>query len=235
MQDCFAQYTATKNCAAYDLFEKNLFWVVGEFNIEYVDELPFWSEKITTEIWISEVSKLKIYTDFKLYHDGKIFAKGNACWFILDTETKRPVKTDFISEVFDINDEFVLGEHTKFNLGEFGEKVGEIAHTINVSDLDFNGHVNNKSYVNIAECTATKEFRATHTLEKLNIRFVREAFLNEVLICSAYKCETENTYVHKIERDGVSVCEIKTLWNEKVNNDKIKDYDLKIKKTLAKI
>ena len=39
---------------------------------------------------LSEISKLKIYTDFKIYHDDKVFAKGNTCWFLLDTDSKRP-------------------------------------------------------------------------------------------------------------------------------------------------
>ena len=55
MQDAFARYCATKKVAAYDLFPQNLFWVVGEFNIEFCSQLPFWSEEITTEVWISEI------------------------------------------------------------------------------------------------------------------------------------------------------------------------------------
>ena len=75
LQDAFARFTATKNMAAYDMFPKNIYWVVGEFNIDFSDKLPFWSEEITVEIWVSELSKLKIYTDFNISSNGNLFAK----------------------------------------------------------------------------------------------------------------------------------------------------------------
>ena len=234
IQDAFARYTATKGAAAYDLFAKNLYWVVGEFNIEFVDTLPFWSEEIKVEIWISELSKLKIYTDYNIYYSNKVFAKGNACWFLIDSNSKRPAKTDFIKEKFEICPEFTLGEHKKFALSEITEKISEIEHKMNLSDLDFNNHVNNKSYINIAEMTAPYEYKKTHTLKQLNIRFNRETFLNDVLTCSLYKTTIPNLYAHKLEKDGVSVCEILTKWQEGINSENIVEYDMAVKRELNK-
>ena len=54
LQDAFARYTATKKMAAYDLFATNQIWIVTEFNIDFVEELPSWSEEIAVNIWISE-------------------------------------------------------------------------------------------------------------------------------------------------------------------------------------
>ena len=229
LQDAFARYCATKKMAAYDLFPKHLYWIVSEFNVEFEENLPFWSEDIKTEIWISEITKLKIYTDFKLYYKDKVFAKGNGCWFILDQDTKRPAKTDIIAEHFEICDELTLGEHKKFSLTAETEKVSEITHKNNLSDLDFNNHVNNKSYINIAEATATDEFKKTHSLRNLNIKFNRESFLGDELKCTTYKTDIPNTYVHKINKDGESVCEIQTSWAEKQVSTDILNYDLAVK------
>lgn len=229
LQDAFARYTATKRMAAYDLFSKNLYWVVGEFNIDFIDKLPFWSEEIKVEIWISEVSKLKIYTDYNIYYKNKVFAKGNACWFLIDSNSKRPVKTDDVKTKFEICNELVLGEHKKFTFPEIKEKVSAIEHKMNLSDLDFNNHVNNKSYINIAEMTAPFEYKKTHVLRELKIRFSHETFLNDVLTCYLYKTDTPNVYAHKLEKDGVSVCEILTKWEEGTNNQKITDYELDVK------
>ena len=102
LQDAFARYTATKKMAAYDLFATNQIWIVTEFNIDFVEDLPFWSEEIEISIWISEITKLKVYTDYELKHKGKTFAKGNALWFVIDRETKRPAKTDIVAERFEI-------------------------------------------------------------------------------------------------------------------------------------
>lgn len=229
LQDAFARFCATKKMAAYDLFATNQYWIVTEFNIDFTDELPFWSEEIEINIWISEITKLKIYTDYELKYKGKTFAKGNALWFIIDKESKRPAKTDVVAERFKICNELVLGEHKKFVLPTAKEKVGEIKHVNNLSDLDFNKHVNNKSYINLAEMTANEEFRKNHTLKSLNIRFNKETFLGDTLICSTHSTEFSNIYTHVVEKDGVSVCDISTCWEEKHSKNNIVDYKLDVK------
>ena len=229
MQDCFARYCATKKLAAYDLFKKNLYWIISEFNVEFVDDLPFWSEEITAEIWFSEVTKLKIYTDFVIKYNDKVFAKGNICWFILDQITKRPAKTDIITTGCQVINELTIGEHKKFVLGEKGEKVSDIVHKTNVSDLDFNIHVNNKSYIVIAEMTLSNDFKKTHDLKNINIKYNRETFLGDTLVCNTYKSDKTDSFIHIIEKDGVSVCDITTEWKEKPQKENICDYKLKVK------
>ena len=229
LQDAFARYCATKKMAAYDLFATNQYWIVTEFNIDFTDEMPFWSEEIEINIWISEITKLKIYTDYELKYKGKTFAKGNALWFIIDKESKRPAKTDVVAERFNICNELVLGEHKKFVLPTAKEKVSEIKHINNLSDLDFNKHVNNKSYINLAEMTANEEFRKNHALKSLNIRFNKETFLGDTLICSTHSTESPNIYTHVVEKDGVSVCDISTSWEEKHSKNNIVDYQLDVK------
>ena len=229
IQDAFARYTATKRMAAYDMFPKNLYWVVADFNIDFVDLLPFWSEEINVEIWFSEISKLKIYTDFRVYYRDKVFAQGNALWFLLDSQTKRPAKTDEFLDRIEIREELTIGEHKKLILPETVEKVTSLTHTTNLSDIDFNKHVNNKSYINIAEMTSDVEFLKSHTVKSLNIKFCKESFLGDTLTCTAYKTEQDNYFVHKIEKDGILVCEIGSQWINGRNNDKIIDYETELK------
>lgn len=229
LQDAFARYCATRKMAAYDLFATNQYWIVTEFNIDFINDLPFWSEEIEINIWISEITKLKIYTDYEITYQNKPFAKGNALWFIIDKESKRPARTDVAAERFCICDELAIGEHKKFVLPEVKEKVSEITHTNNLSDIDFNKHVNNKSYLNLAEMTASDEFRKTHTLKSLNIRFNKETFLGDTLTCSTYMTDIENTYTHIVEKDGVSVCDISTSWIDRKAKDDIVSYDLMVK------
>lgn len=215
LQDAFARYTATKRMAAYDLFATNQYWVVAGFNIAFVEDLPFWSEEIGINIWISEVSKLKIYTDYELTYKNKIFAKGNALWFIIDKNTKKPIKANIVSERFEICNQLTLGEHKKFDIPECVEKFIEITHQNNLSDLDFNNHVNNKSYINLADMSLPNEYKDSHILKQLNIKFNKETFLGDILKCTTYKTDNSNVFNHIIEKDGESVCDISTVWEEK--------------------
>ena len=229
LQDAFARYCATKKLAAYDLFEPNWYWIVTEYNINFVDNLPFWSEEIEVSIWVSEISKIKIYTDYKIKYKDKTFAEGNALYFIIDRKTKRPVKTDIVAERFDVVDELVLGKHKKFTLPTVTEKVKEIKHTNNLSDLDFNNHVNNKSYINLAEMTASEQFKGKYNMKSLSIRFNKETFLGDTLTCTTYKSENDNQYTHIVEKDGVSVCDIITNWDKRTPRKSIVDYNMDVK------
>ena len=232
LQDAFARYTATKKMAAYDLFSKNQYWVVAEINMDFIEPLPFWSEEIGINVWFSEISKLKIYIDYELTYKNKPFAKGNALWFLISRESLRPVKADEVAEKFEVCSELVLGEHKKFVLPQATEVYTKIEHINNLSDIDFNNHVNNKSYINIAEMTAPEEFRKTHRLKNLHIRFNKETFLGDLLTCTTNKTEKPNQFTHIIEKDGISVCDILTTWeeiNERNVNDNIVDYNLDIK------
>lgn len=229
IQDTFARYCGAKRVAAYDLFKENLIWVVGEFNIEFVDKMPFWSEEFGVNIWISEITKLKIYADYELCYKDKVFAKGNSCWFLLDDKTKRPVRTDIVTDRFEICEELAIGEHKKFKLKDTVQLVSEIKHKNNFSDIDFNDHVNNKSYLNIAEATASKEFKQSHVLKALNIRFNKESFLGDVLDCTTYNTDEENIYVHRITKEDENICDIQTEWNNReMSEETIVKYDLEL-------
>ena len=229
-QDCFARFLTTKNLAAFHVIKQNLYWVVSEFNIEFLGDLPFWSEEISVEIWISELSKLKIYADFKLSYKGEIFAKGNSCWYILDTDTKRPVSTDRIKDKIGVVSEFALGEHKKTGIENCFEKLNEISHTINISDIDFNNHVNNKSYINLAEASFDEDYRCTHSIKNMHVKFVKESFLKDNLTCSLYKTGSPDYFVNKITKDGSDILYMTTQWNKITAQKTINDIDLSLTK-----
>lgn len=229
-QDSFARYLTTKNLAAFHIIQDNLYWVISDFNIDFSDDLPFWSEKINVEIWLSEITKLKIYSDFTLSYKGKIFAKGNSCWYILDSNTRRPVSTDLIKGKVDLISEFAICEHKKMTAEKSLEKLNEITHTINISDIDFNKHVNNKSYINLAESTFDDDYKKTHHIKNMHVKFIKESFLKDTLICSLYKTETPDLFVNKITKNNEEIFYMSAKWAENSINKSINDIDLELMK-----
>jgi hypothetical protein len=53
--------------------------------------------------------------------------------------------------------------------------------------------------------------------------------LDDVLTCSLYKTSISDIFVHKLEKDGISVCEIYTKWEYEISEQSIVDYDLSVK------
>ena len=92
-EDAFARFLGSKFLAAFDIRAQGLYWVISEIDMKIDGELPPWSESFDVELWISEKSRIKIYCDFAMSYGGKIFARGNCCWIVLDKNRKRPTDT----------------------------------------------------------------------------------------------------------------------------------------------
>ena len=229
LQDTFARYCATRGMAAYDLKQKGQYWVISELNMHVLAPLPFWSEEIKVELWFSEISKLKVYADFKLYYNDQVVAKGETLWLILDAQTKRLVRADEMAAKFIVCEEKVFGTRIKMALASPTEEVSAMTHVVNLSYIDFNNHVNNKSYLHIAAMSLPETLRQTHTLQTVQVRFNKETFLGDVLSCHVFKTDTPNQYVHRIDKDGVLVCDVVTTWQETTPTTPIVDYALKVK------
>lgn len=233
LQDTFARYCATRGMAAYDLKRKGQYWVISELNMKIVAPLPFWSEEIKAELWFSEISRLKVYADFRLYYHDQVVACGDTLWLMLDSTTKRLVKADEMASKFTVHPELVFNSHSKMVLPVPADKVASIMHIVNLSDIDFNNHVNNKSYLHIAAMALPEAFRETHGLKSLQVRFNKETFLGDSLSCQVSKTQQSDCYLHRIDKGGVSVCDVITTWQELTAGIPIVDYGLEVKKEVV--
>ncbi len=214
-QETFAMYCAKNKVAAFDLCSQNIVWVISDLHIAFSDYMPYWSEEFEVEIWISEKSAMRTYADFRIYYKNKEIAKGDSCWYLLDMTTRRPVKSADILSIFGVCDEKVFDKHEKQIYKIEGEKVAEKEHQVTVRDLDFNHHVNNLSYIGLALETAPAELLQKYSVDLYNVKFVQEAYLDEVLVCEIFRLENNITAKISKKSDNSDVCFIKTSFSEK--------------------
>ena len=223
-QDTFARYLTSKYVAAFDVIKQNLIWVITEFDLHFTKERPLWADDIAVEMEFTEISAIRMYVDFRLLDkSGEIFAHGTSCWVIIDSITKRP-----FSGVEMMAHAGIQGNgasKTKIARALSNEKVFYKAeeHQVNVTDLDFNGHMCNRSYVMIAMGTAPIDFIKNSTLQRMHVKFVREAFFGDLLTCNIYKAgDLEGVYWHNfVNKEGKEVCTIYSEWKQ--NEGKAKD------------
>ena len=214
-QDTFARFLTSKQVAAFDVIKKNLIWVITEFDLHFVDERPFWADDIMVEIEFTEISAIRMYVDFRLLNKhGKEFAHGTSSWVIVDSITKRPFAAkEMVSEA---GITASGAGRTKIAGPRSSEKdfYQTHEHQVNVTDLDFNGHMCNRSYVMIAMGTAPIEFIKTRSLSRMHVKFVREAFFGDQLACNIYKsADVAETYWHNfVNTEGKEVCSIYSEW-----------------------
>ena len=200
-EECFAQLCKKHNITGFDLNQIGLMWVIANINLEIKDELPIWDNNINIEIWFSEVKKSRAYLDFKIFHEDRLIAQGDSLWFVLNKKTRKPVPIDKIIAPCGHFEEIIFESHLKRIVHkEKMTKLCENKYTVNFNDLDFNGHVNNVSYVDWAIMNIPEEFIRQHTIKKYSVNFIQECFFNENLNIITYK--SDNTFYFEIVKDN---------------------------------
>lgn len=217
-QETFALYCAANNVAAFDICSKNLVWVISDLRVNFFGEMPFWSENFSVEIWISEKSKMRTYCDFKIFFKNSVIAEGDSCWYLLDMQTRRPVKSDEILSNLKVFDEKIFVQREKQVFDSETEKISEKEHKVTVRDLDFNYHVNNLSYICMLEEAIPASFSQEYNLSSYNIRFLKESHLEDDLVCEVFK-EDNKILSSKIYRknDNADICYLTVNFKEKIN------------------
>ena len=215
-QDCWARYMSYLHMAAFDMVHKNRMWVILEFNAYWEEHSAFWSQDVEVKVWNSEVTGLRLYADFMITKpDGTPVSHGNGCWTLLDTESHRPTA---IGEIGIEKLRLCEGEkHVKNHIPAGQSIISEIEHRVNNINLDFNGHVNNRTYLDIAMQTDTDNRVGGRRLQSLSIRWLHESFLGDTLICRLWQTEHEDRYLHVISKDDKAVAQIYSVLTERTD------------------
>lgn len=214
-QDCFARFLTSKRLAAFDIIKENLIWVISDFEMNFVKERPLWSSEIKVKIRFSEISTVRIYVDYWIC-DGndEPFAQGTSIWAIISTETRRPVAAKGMLENAGILAE---GEPMKSSIvpDVTSKKLfKEVEHTVNVTDLDFNGHVCNRTYLSLSLATQPLEFIKIYSPKYIHIKFARESFFGEMLTCKVSKDDKLSYWYDIVNANGKNICNIYTEWED---------------------
>ena len=214
-QDCFARFLTSRHLAAFDIIKENLIWVISDLELNFVKERPLWSSDIKVEIRFSEISTVRIYVDFRMYNsNNEIFAQGTSIWAIINSVTKRPFAAKDMLEAGGIKAYGKLMNNTMVANEANKTLLKEVEHMVNVTDLDFNGHVCNRTYLSISMATLPLEFIKTYSPRYIHIKFLRESFIGEKLICKVSTNEDLTYWYDIVNAKGKSICSIYSIWED---------------------
>ena len=218
-QDCWARSMACLHLAAFDVVKMNRLWVITEFNARFEKETALWSDDIEVTVWNSEVSALRLYADFRVRRtDGIEVAHGYGCWTLLDTQAHRLAPLEPFLPQIPVLPEITAENHKKRRFPSDGTPLQQIEHRVNPINLDFNGHVNNRTYLSIAMQSADEAFMDQHAIRSLAIHWLKETFLGDTLLCRLTLLpneddETVYRYLNTISRnDGETAAQVYSEW-----------------------
>ena len=117
-QDSFARLMTIHGVAAFDIVKQRRMWVITEVQMDVEPTVSYWSEDFTVEIWVSELSSLRIYCDFRIVRadNEQLIASGTSQWNILNLNTKRLETTDFLADKLTVVPELMTILFTLFFL-----------------------------------------------------------------------------------------------------------------------
>ena len=213
-QDCFARLMTIHNLAAFDIVKQRRMWVITEVQINIQPTVTYWSEDFTVEIWVSELTSLRIYCDFRIVRkdNEQLIAAGTSQWNILNLDTKRLEATDFLADKLTMVPELMTASHKKVRFPKPQSFDMQMDHRATRLDLDFNFHVSNRSYVSIALLTMPDEVLSSQSLSSLTVHWLHETYLDDTLSCRMSRID-DGSYLHTLTNaEGVVVCELMSKW-----------------------
>ena len=170
-------------------------------------------------VWNSEVGALRLYAEFRVHRsDGVEVAHGYGCWTLLDTEAHRLAPMTPFQPQIPVLPEMTSETHKKRRFPTDGTPLQQIEHRVNPINLDFNGHVNNRTYLSIAMQSADEAFMDAHAIRCLTIHWLKETFLGDTLTCRLNLLPNETDepvyrYLHTISRnDAETAAQVYSEW-----------------------
>ena len=224
-QDSFARLMTIHDVAAFDIVKQHRMWVITEVQIDVQPTVTYWSEDFTVELWVSELTSLRIYCDFRIIRadDEQLIASGTSQWNILNLDTKRLETTDFLVDKLTIVPKMMTASHRKVRFSKPQSFDMQMEHRATRLDLDFNFHVSNRSYVSIALLTMPDEVLASQTLTSLVVHWLRETYLDDTITCRMSHIDDGN-YLHKLTNaEGIVVCELMSCWKPQTETNDVSE------------
>jgi acyl-ACP thioesterase len=149
-------------------------WILSRISVE-VDRRPKYCETVTVRTWPRGGEKLFALRDFDI-RDGedKPAVRARSCWLIIDMEKRRPLRPQLMDSL--PQNEGLNALSAAANLKERPSLVKVTERPALYGDVDYNGHVNNVTYVRWIEDTL-----AAGLLEQAGKMRIDINYLNEIL------------------------------------------------------
>ena len=157
----------------------NQVWILSRMSV-LVNRRPVYGETVTVRTWPRGWEKLFALRDYDI-HDaqGNPAVQARSCWLIVDIEKRRPLRPQPIMDAIPLNEgrnalSAALGIEECHSLQKTAER--QALYT----DLDYNGHVNNVSYIRWIEDALDPALLEQSRRMRLDINYLNEVLPGEV-------------------------------------------------------
>ena len=157
----------------------NQVWILSRISVQ-VDRRPKYGETITVRTWPRGGEKLFAIRDYDIRDsEDKAVVSARSCWVIIDMEKRRPLRPQSVMESLPQN-QGLTAHSDASGLEEHGSLVKIAERPALYGDIDYNGHVNNVTYVRWIEDTLERGLLEQAKRMRLDINYLNEILPGEV-------------------------------------------------------
>lgn len=180
-------------------------WVLLDWKLEII-EAPKMGEDLKVDTWIEPLrSPFGTIRSFLGYAGDKLCVKGITKWVLLDLTTGRPTKIpEELIESYTVNEGSAFEGSKIEKIAEPENYTSETEILVRRSDIDWNNHVHNLTYLDYAIDCLPEEIYTAKKFNKLRITF-KTAIFGREKITGKYGT-TENASVVAIHNEKGDLC-----------------------------
>jgi acyl-ACP thioesterase len=157
----------------------NQVWILSRMSVQ-VNRRPQYGETVTVRTWPRGGEKLFALRDFDMRGAADIPAiQARSCWLIIDMEKRRPLRPQSIMDNLPQNEGMdALSAAINLEVHPSLQKIAE--RQALYTDVDYNGHVNNVSYIRWIEDAIDPVLLEQAARMRLDINYLNEILPDEV-------------------------------------------------------
>lgn len=173
LQEASIAHTEALGAGRAKTLDRGFLWVILNQHIE-IRRMPIYDDHITVESWPGPTQHVLFPRHYRILSSatGEAMVSGAANWIIIDAKNRKMIFPD-------ANGITVPGIHRDGELEipphiSFPELDNVSEQKVTFSRTDINGHLNNTSYLDLAEDLMPVEFPRDHSLKTIDIAYKEE-------------------------------------------------------------
>jgi len=154
-------------------------WILSRMSVQ-VDRRPRYGEALTVRSWPRSWERLFAIRDFDMRDaQGHPAIRARSCWIIIDIEKRRPVRPQAALEGIPMNEGMDALAFVPAGLEERPSLQKTAEQKAVYTDVDYNGHVNNVSYIRWIENAVEPALLESARQSRLDINYMNEILPGE--------------------------------------------------------
>jgi acyl-ACP thioesterase len=161
----------------------NQVWILSRMSVQ-IDRRPQYGETVTVRTWPRGGEKLFALRDYDIRDaaDNPVVS-ARSCWIIIDMDKRRPLRPQSIMDSLPQNegmDALLPAKTLAVNLEERPSLQKTAERQALYTDVDYNGHVNNVSYIRWIEDAVNPALLEQAKQMRLDINYLNEILPDEI-------------------------------------------------------